>query len=73
MKPRSLLSCAYVLRAGRRTTHRYRDQEPRMWVVMGRQRHPRQVSGQTEVGGDQEVLSEKMIGGQKPKAREGTT
>ena len=44
-----------------------------MWVVMGPQRHPRQVSGQTEVGGDQEVLSEKMIGGQKPKAREGTT
>ena len=73
MKSRSLLSRAYVLRAGRRTTHRYRDQEPRMRVVMGPQRHPRQVSGQTEVGEDQEVLSKKMIVGQKPEAREGTT
>ena len=44
-----------------------------MRVVMGRQRHPRQVSGQTEVGEDQEVLSKKMIVGQKPEAREGTT
>ena len=71
MKPRSLLSCAYVLRAGRQTTHRYRDQEPGTWVVMGPQRHVRQVSGQTEGNRGQEVLSEKMTQEQRPKAREG--